>query len=117
MDSRVAVCCRAVMKHAMVVSLGVALASCATEATTGTTDEAIYGPCNPIPPPASCAPYDPAYCDPAYNADLGPIEYTCQQYVPCSDGLLMYAYATPDCRFCIPLDVCSGHDGPSFPQN
>jgi len=97
--------------------LGVSIMGCAAEPATTAASEALYGPCLPIAPPQNCAPYDPSYCDPAYNADLGPIEYTCQQYVPCSDGILMYAYTTPDCRFCIPLNVCGGHDGPDFPQN
>jgi hypothetical protein len=117
MDSARPVCCRARMKHFQGVVLGLAavLAGCAVAPSSSESTEALYGPCIPISPPPSCAAYDPAYCDPAYNADLGPIEYTCQQYVPCADGILMYAYATPDCRFCIPYNVCDNHGGPSFP--
>lgn len=106
------------MKLFLGIVLSLAVASCTAPApTTSAAVAAIYGPCDtPIPPSPNCLPFDDSYCDPATNADLGPIQYTCQQYVPCSDGIIMYAYATPDCRFCIPLNVCAGHDGPGFPQ-
>jgi hypothetical protein len=51
-----------------------------------------------------CEPYDEAYCDPGANCEVpGP-------YVPCSSGITMYAYATPDCRYCIPRFVCGNNE-------
>lgn len=47
-----------------------------------------------------CEPYDPAYCDEATSCEVP------SQYVQCSSGIYMYAYRTPDCRWCIPRDVC-----------
>lgn len=47
-----------------------------------------------------CEPYDPAYCDEATSCEVP------SQYVQCNSGIYMYAHRTPDCRWCIPRDVC-----------
>lgn len=98
------------------ILVGAALAACTDAPQTATQSDDIYGPCNVrASRPAVCEAYNEGYCDPATSVDLGPIEWTCQQYVPCPDGLIMYAYATPDCRYCIPANVCDGHGGGSTP--
>ncbi len=48
----------------------------------------------------ACEPYDPSYCDETTSCEVG------SQYVQCNSGVTMYAYWTPDCRWCIPRDVC-----------
>lgn len=47
-----------------------------------------------------CEPYDPSYCDEATSCEVP------SQYVQCNSGIYMYAHRTPDCRWCIPRDVC-----------
>ena len=61
-----------------------------------------------VPPPAdlTCEPYDDSYCDPSVNCEVS------GQYVQCFDGLTMYAWQTPDCRWCVNRDVCASHSGP-----
>jgi hypothetical protein len=51
-----------------------------------------------------CEPYDEAYCDPVANCEVQ------GSYVSCSSGITMFAYATPDCRFCIPRFVCGANE-------
>jgi len=69
------------------------------------------------PPPTStatsaiCQDFDDSYCDPNTSCDLGSVFNHAGQYVPCVDGIVMYAYSTPDCRWCIPRDVCASHGG------
>lgn len=48
----------------------------------------------------ACEPYDPAYCDEATSCEVP------SQYVQCNSGVYMFAHWTPDCRWCIPRDVC-----------
>ena len=63
----------------------------------------------------TCEPFDDSYCDPAAYCDLGPSigpDNNDRQYVPCFDGVIMLAWTTPDCRWCINRDVCNGHGGP-----
>lgn len=48
----------------------------------------------------ACEPYDPAYCDEATSCEVP------SQYVQCNSGVYMFAHRTPDCRWCIPRDVC-----------
>jgi len=52
-----------------------------------------------------CEPFDDSHCDPAVNCEVS------SGLVPCSDGVIMFAWQTPDCRFCINRDVCDGHGG------
>ncbi|MBJ6764332.1 hypothetical protein JGU66_26445 [Myxococcaceae bacterium JPH2] len=43
-------------------------------------------------------------CDPATDCIVS------SQYLRCGDGIIMYAWNTPD-GWCINRDVCSGHGG------
>lgn len=78
------------------------LASCATEHArdeeVGTASEAAQE--------LGCEPYDESYCDLSWSCDVG------SQHVQCADGMNMYAWRTPDCRWCINRDVCDAHMGP-----
>ncbi|QSQ28200.1 hypothetical protein JY651_21520 [Pyxidicoccus parkwayensis] len=46
-------------------------------------------------------------CDPAYYCSVP------SQYVGCFDGMIMYAWATPDGGYCIERGVCASHGGPT----
>ena len=61
----------------------------------------------------TCEPFDDSNCDPVADCDLGPTTFHDGQYVTCLDGIIMFAWATPDCRWCINRDVCNGHGGPT----
>jgi hypothetical protein len=81
------------------LSLGIVLLGCAADAppaVVATSSNAL-----------TCEPFDESYCDPAYDCDVG------AQYVQCNDGVVMFAWMTPDCRWCIHRDVCDGHGGPT----
>ena len=75
-----------------------------------------------MPPPAvgtstgaldvelSCAPFDDSNCDPVSYCDLGSSSNHDGQYVYCGSGIIMLAWTTPDCRWCINRDVCGPND-------
>ncbi len=44
-------------------------------------------------------------CDPAYYCRVP------SQYVPCNDGIIMFAWATPEGDYCIERNVCDRHGG------
>jgi hypothetical protein len=62
----------------------------------------------------TCEPQDDSYCDPNSYCDLGSTAFFGGQYVACADGLTMFAWATPDCRWCIDRDACAAHSGPTI---
>jgi hypothetical protein len=57
-----------------------------------------------------CEPFDESYCDPAFYTEVG------QSLFACPDGVVMFAFTTPDCRWCIEKNVCGGHGGGWFPE-
>lgn len=75
---------------AVVVAMGCAAEVPAPEATSSTAQA------------VACEPYDESYCDPAHHCEVW------SRYVTCSSGVQMYAWDTPDCRYCIPRDACPG---------
>ncbi|WP_163994870.1 hypothetical protein [Pyxidicoccus caerfyrddinensis] len=46
-------------------------------------------------------------CDPAYDCSVP------TQYVACLDGMIMFAWATPEGGYCIQRGVCASHGGPT----
>ncbi len=83
----------------IVLSLGLGLLGCTAGAPPPAVDTSTSA--------LTCEPFDDSYCDPASYCDVG------TQYVQCSDGIIMFAWMTPDCRWCINRDVCDGHGGPT----
>lgn len=53
-----------------------------------------------------CEPYNESYCDSISSCEVS------SSYVQCGDGMTMYAWRTPDCRWCINRDACDAHMGP-----
>ncbi|MCP3137390.1 hypothetical protein [Pyxidicoccus xibeiensis] len=47
-------------------------------------------------------------CDPTYYCRVW------SMYVPCSDGIIMFAFSTPDGGYCIERNVCAGHGSPTI---
>ena len=86
--------------------LGAVLPGCVADTTEPVVETATSSLAVPPPVEQTCEPYDDSYCDPNDYCDVG------SQYVQCFDGLTMYAWSTPDCRWCINRDVCAGHSGP-----
>lgn len=106
-------------------------ASCTTACQTGSCS--VDGQCMPSPRPAGtscndgdsctsgdtcdgagtcvggsytcCLPYDPSYCDPRVYCEVS------SPYLTCQSGMQMYAWQTPDCRYCINRDACPGESG------
>lgn len=79
---------------------------CTTDATNPAVETAASSLAAPPPVDLTCEPFDESYCDPSAFCEVT------DPHVQCSDGIIMFAWTTPDCRWCINRDVCINHSGP-----